>query len=199
MIVTLEIPAATRRKFERNAKLAKRADDAISGGLNAAVAVGAEEVRENLSRGGLGLTMRHPASGLAASMMGWMIDAATGAVGVPAESPAAAYAGILERGGTIYPGPGKRALAIPISDEAKKHTSPRDMPDLVMIPRKGKPPLLVRQLQRRGDLRGFELHWVLVKSVTIPAFRWLSKGVDAALGSMTGAMQDRLNEYAEKW
>ena len=198
MIVTLEIPAATRRKFERDAKLADRAADAVSAGLGAAVAVGGEDVRESLVRGSLGLTMRHPSSGLAASVAGWMIDGGTGAVGVPAEAPAAAYARLLEKGGTIYPKNAK-ALAVPISDEAKKFSSPRDMPDLDLIPRKGKPSLLVRQMRSRGNLRGFELHWILVKSVTIPAFGWLSKGVVAAMPEMTDAMQDELDEYAKKW
>ncbi len=198
MIVTLEIPASTRRKFARNAKLADKAAEAISAGLGVALAVGQDAVTDSLIRGDLGLTMQRPADGLATSVKGWMINSGTGAIGVPVEHPAHVYAGILETGGTIYPTNAK-ALAVPISDEAKKFSSPRDMPDLDLIPRKGKPSLLVRQMRSRGSLRGFELHWILVASVTIPAFAWLTKGVDAALPTMTDAMQDELDEYAKQW
>ena len=103
MIVTLEIPAATSRKIKRDARLARQAPEVFSRGMEAAVAVGAEEIREQLVTGDLGLTMRHPASGLAASVTGWMIDrqAPLGALGVPSNSPAAAYAKIQEEGGEV--------------------------------------------------------------------------------------------------
>lgn len=200
MIVTLEIPAATQAKIDKGGRAAKRAGAAIAAGLETAAVAGAEDVRRQLVMGELGLEMQHPGSGLAGSLLGWMIDASLplAAIGVPSDSPAAAYAGILERGGTITPKSG-RMLAVPISDEAKQHTSPRDMPDLQMIPRKGKPPLLVRMLSRRGDVTGFELHWVLVPRVTIEARHWLSKGAEAAVPVMTAAFQSRLDEYGREW
>lgn len=199
-VVTLDIPAASRRTIERAAGSAERADEAIAKGLETAVVIGADVIAEGLVMGDYGLTMRHPGSGLAASVRGWMIDPAVplAAVGVPADSPAAAYAGILERGGTIYPRRA-RALAVPVSEEAKRYTSPRDMPDLTYIPRKGRPPLLVRELKRRGHMTGFEVHWVLLASVIIPAFHWLTRGVADATRPMGGAMQDVLNEYARRW
>ncbi|HET6497422.1 MAG TPA: hypothetical protein VFH61_18905 [Thermoleophilia bacterium] len=204
MIVTLEIPPESQRRIAEHGKLAGRVRDAIADGLESAVVAGAENVREQLIEGQLGLTMQRPAEGLASSLSGWMIDRAVplAAVGVPGNSPAAVYAGFLETGGatggTITAKPG-HALAIPISDEAKKYSSPRDMPGLELIPRKGKPPLLVRMLSSRGNVRGFELHWVLVKSVTIEPRHWLSRGVDEAVPVMVGTLQDVLNEYAEKW
>ena len=200
MILTLEIPAETQAKIDRDGQAAQRAGAALAAALGTAAIAGAEDVRRQLAMGELGLTMRHPAGGLAASVDGWMIDATLpmAALGVPANSPAAAYARILERGGTITP---KRAqaLAIPVSEEAKGYSSPRDMPNLHMIPRKGRPPLLVRLLAGRGDARGFELHWVLVKSVTIEPRRWLSRGVRRARSEMAAAGQDRLDEYMGQW
>ena len=200
MIVTLEIPPESQRRIAEHGKLAGRVRDAIADGLESAVVAGAKEIHEQLIEGQLGLTMQHPAEGLASSLSGWMVDRAVplAAIGVPGDSPAAAYAGILEAGGTIVPRNAK-ALAIPISDEAKKYSSPRDMPGLELIPRKGKPPLLVRMLSSRGNIRGFELHWVLVKSVTIEPRHWLSRGVDQAVPVMVGTLQDVLDGYAEKW
>ena len=202
MIVTVEIPAATRRKIDRGRKAAGRAGEALAAGLERAAVGGASFISELLVRGELGLEMRHPGSGLAASLAGWMIDSSLplAAVGVPGESPAAAYAGILERGGTITP-KSARMLAIPVSEEARRYSSPRDMPDLTLISRKasGKPPLLVRELSRRGDVTGFELHWVLVPSVTIEPRRWLSRGAERARGRMAEYFQDVLDEYAGQW
>lgn len=196
MIITLEIPASTRRTIQQHKKLSREAPKALSKGLQAAVATGAEQIRESLVRGRLGLTMQHPASGLAASMDGWMVAPLTGAIGVPANSPAAAYARILETGGTIYPRTAK-ALAVPVSEEAKQYTSPRDMPGLIFIDRKkqGKPPLLVREAG--GD--AIEVMWVLLPSVTIPAFHWLTQGANLAKGPMAEAMQDVMSDYARKW
>jgi len=200
MIVSLEIPASTRRQIARDQRAAARASEVFGQALLAGAVVGAERIREQLVMGELGLTMRHPASGLAASLMGWMVDAQKpeAAIGVPANSPAAKYAGILERGGTIVP-KNARALAIPVSEEAKQYSSPRDMPDLTLIPRKGKPPLLVRELMRRGDVRGFELHWVLVSSVTIESRHWLTKGAEAATPDIADAAGDVIHEWIGEW
>jgi hypothetical protein len=200
MIVELTIPASTQRKIERDERLAGRAADAIADGLETAAVVGAEEIRVFLVMGESGLTMQHPGTGMAAAVMGWMLDrsAPLAAMCIPGNSPAAAYAGIQERGGTIVPRTA-RALAVPISEEAKMYSSPRDMPGLTMIPRQGRPPLLVRQLAGRGDARGFELHWVLVPSVTIAATHWLTRGAERARPEMAAGMQDRMNEYAREW
>ncbi len=200
MIVTMTIPASSRRKIARGARAGGRATGAIADGLQAAVTAGADVIAGNLVTGKYGLTMRHPGSGLAASVRGWMMDRAAplAAVGVPAESPAAVYAGMLERGGTITPKRAK-ALAVPVSEEARQAASPRDMPNLIYIPRKGKPPLLVRELTRRGNMTGMEVHWVLLASVTIPPFHWLTRGAGDARPDMRATFQDVLNSFAREW
>lgn len=188
MIVTLEIPAASRRQIERQAKTLDNAPAVMRKALHAAVVVGAEEIRDLLVTEQLGLSMQHPGSGLAASLMGWMISDELGAVGVPGNSPAARYAGILEHGGTIYPKTA-RALAVPVHPEAKNYTSPRDMPGLFLLKREGKAPVLARSVG--GD--AIEVMWVLLASVTIPPFGWLSKGADRTKGDMAAAFQDVVN------
>ena len=200
MIVTLEIDAASRERIAAHERAAGAAGEAIGEALLTAAVAGAADVRAQLVRGQLGLTMQRPGSGLAASLMGWMVDDSVplAALGVPANTPAARYAAIHERGGTITPRTAK-ALAVPVSAEAKRHTSPRDMADLDFIPRKGRPPLLVRQLKRRGDVVGMEVHWVLVASVTIRAVHWLTRGVEHAREGMTDAFADRLGEYLDEW
>ncbi|MFW6039392.1 MAG: GntR family transcriptional regulator [bacterium] len=46
---------------------------------------------------------------------------------------------------------------------------------------------------------GFELHWVLVDRVTLPARRWLTRGAADAADDMAAALDDRLGEYLEEW
>ena len=89
MIVTLNIPAATRRKIDRDGKLAEQTGAVLADALSDAANVGADDVREQLQRGQLGLTMQHPASGLAASVSGWMPDrnSFTAHLGVPGDRP----------------------------------------------------------------------------------------------------------------
>lgn len=198
MMLTLEVTAASRGAIRRHREAAGKAPVVLAAGLQAAVVAGSESIREQLVRGTLGLTMRNPASGLAGAVDGWMIDesAPLGAVGVPGNSPAAAYARMLERGGTIRPKQA-RALAVPVTDEARRYTSPRDMPDLILIQRKGKPPVLARKSP--GGKGALEVLWVLLPYVTIPAFHWLSKGAREAKGEMSNVFQDVLNEYSGTW
>ena len=126
-------------------------------------------------------------------------DMPEGAIGVLGDSPSARYARILEEGGDIYP-VRARLLAIPVSDEARKHTSPRDMPNLTLIPRRGKPPLLVQILGARGSRRAqWRIHWVLVPHVRIEPRWWLTKGAKRARGEMVGAYQGVANRYARQW
>jgi len=200
MIVTIETTRRTRDSIAAARRAAAGFDDALADGLESAAVTGAESVRGQLVMGRLGLTMRHPASGLAASVAGWMVDRSgpLAALGVPANSPAAGYAAILNSGGVIVPRNAK-ALAIPVSDEAKRHESPRDMANLVMVPRKDSPPLLVRKLTRRGDMTGMQVHWVLVASVTIPAFRWLENGAAAATPEITEDMAASMESWSEGW
>ena len=193
MVISLQLDQASEKRLRRMSEAGANADAILGKSLEAALATGAQEVAQWLQEGHSGLTMQHPASGLAASVAGWLESPAalTGFLGVPGNSPAAQYAGILERGGKILPKNAK-ALAVPISAEAKSHTSPRDMADLTFIPRKGKPPLLVRLIG--GQHERMEVHWVLLSSVTIPAFRWLTQGASAAQGAMADAMNHVLHE-----
>jgi len=192
MIVTLELTAETAAVIRRHEHRAEELAAVLADGLEGAATMGAESVREDLSMGDLGLTMRHPGQGgLAGSVSGWMIDrsAPLAAIGVPANTPAAAYATIHEFGGEIRPGPGKRALAIPVSDEAKLWGGPREhaaaMGELVLVKRADGPPLLIRP----GKGGSIELHWVLVPKVTIQATHWLSRGVARAKDTMISTFQ----------
>jgi hypothetical protein len=195
MIVTLEMSPDSEDTIRRHATAAEAAMAAMAEALEAAVFLGADTIREGLIRGAYGLTMRRPASGLAASVTGWMIDAEVpvAALGVPSNAPAARYASIHNTGGTIRPR-NARALAVPTSDEARQYSSPRDMADLTFIPRESKPPLLARVIGEQ-----LQVHWVLMSSVTIPATHWFDRGVADAMGPMTDAFQGVMDEYAQKW
>jgi len=199
MMIALEIPAETRAKIDRDAGLANRFREVVAEGLSQAIATGAERVMEQMRKGELGL---QPGSNtLADSVTSKMLDRAVpvGAIGVFADSPAATYAGIHERGGVITPR-NARALAVPVSPEARKFTSPRDMPNLTLIPRKGKPALLVEKLSSRGSRQEqWRIHWVLLASVTIEATHWLSRGVEAARADMVGVVVEKLDGFIGTW
>jgi len=202
MIVTLEIDPASRALVSRHAASAPQAEAAFAGALGAAVFDGAESVREDLALGRLGLRPSSGQGGLEESVSGWMIDRAIplAAVGVPSNAPAARYAAMQEFGGRIVPRTAK-ALAVPISAEAKGHESPRDMEGLSLMPRRGKPPLLVRLIgggRSRARAR-VEVHWVLVPSVTILGTGWLSSGVRRAVGAMERAFGGRLRAFVKSW
>ena len=199
MIVSIDITPETQQLIAEHGRLADRAGEAIAGGLHAAAAAGAEEIRKKLNLGELGLDMQRPGSGLAASVFGWMLDnnEPLAAVGVPSNAPAAAYAGILEHGGTIRP-VRARALAVPVSDEAKQYTSPRDQADLFMLKRPGKTPVLAES-RGRGKGQHVIVHWVLMGSVTIAPRQWLSKGAEASTPTMAEAFAGRVGEYAAQW
>jgi len=200
MIVSLELTQKSKAAIARHAGAAGEARKAFLDALGAAVVTGGEEVRESLALGRLGLRMRHPGSGLAASVMGWLIDpeSLVGAIGVPSNSPAARYAAIHEFGGTITPKSAK-ALAVPISAEAREVASPRDMTGLTLMPRKGKPPLLVRLIGGGRKKERVEVHWVLLPKVEIQATHWLSEGVRRATKAIARAAQSVVNEYVRRW
>ena len=186
MIVTLRLTAATRRRIDADVARAERLAAALADGLEQAALAGADAVREQLVLGRLDLTMRHPGQGgLASGVTGWMLDrdAPVAAIGVRSTHPAWAYAGIHEHGGTIVPRRA-RMLAIPVSEEARLYSSPRDMTGLVLI-RRGDRCLLARPLGSDA----IEVHWVLVRSVTIQPTRWLSRGVERARSLMAGVLQ----------
>ena len=203
MIVTIEYTEQTRRTIERHGRRIAELPVVLSEALGDGAAAGADEVRRSLVMGESELTMRNPGQGgLASCVFGWMLDptAPLAAIGVPSNTPAAAYAGIQEHGGTIRPKPGGRALAIPVSDEAEMFDSPIDHEqatgELVLIRRASGPPLLIRPNAGGAD---FELHWVLVPSVEIRATHWLSEGVQAAAGIISDAAQGRINRWLDSF
>ena len=75
------------------------------------------------------------------------------------------YARIQDEGGTIVP-KRARALAVPIGGTKGL---PRNFPNLVMIRRVGKPPLLIEKVGKAWKLR-----FVLLRSVTLKATGWWS-------------------------
>jgi len=201
MIVTVEIPAQTQALIDRHRATAAQAKRAIVDGLRAGVVAGGEAIALAGQRGelGLGVGTHSGGEGMFGSVFGWMIDAEIplGAIGVPANRPAAVYAAIQNYGGVITP-KRARALAVPISAEAKRSTSPRDMADLTFIPRKGRPPLLAR-LIGRGKSARLQVHWVLVSSVTIRATHWFDRGVELARDEIADGVADALREHVAAW
>lgn len=89
------------------------------------------------------------------------------------------YAAIQELGGLIKPDKAG-ALTIPIHPDAKRLVrnggSARDMKDLVMIKRKNGAPLLVR-IKEKGRNKRFDIMFVLLKSVQIPARPYMRPAV----------------------
>lgn len=197
MIISLQISNDSRRAVAGHADAVRAVDRIIAESIFTAATAGTEDVRRQLMTGQLGLTMRNPASGMAASVMTWWLNEQEGvaAVGVPDDTPAAGYSRIQSEGGTIRPKAG-RALAIPISHQAKQYSSPRQMANLVLIKRHGRPPLLVEEVinKRSGNMTRMIPHWVLVPSVFIKATHWLERGMLAAVQLMTDAAQSRADE-----
>jgi len=194
-LATIEITPESWKTIERIGRAVDGWMGAVGAALGNACGIGGDQVAEWMMMGELGLKPGNAGQGgLASGVQGWMMSESEpmGAIGVPGNHPAAAYAGIQEAGGTIYPKTG-RALSIPISDEAKLHASPREMDGLVFIARPGKPPLLARPLG--GDQ--IEVHWVLVPSVTIEPTHWLSHGVERAAPEMARAMLLELQQFLQ--
>jgi hypothetical protein len=184
-----------KRRIDADQAAAQKAPGAFTAAMAAAIAVGSGEVSAALQRGELGL-QPGKAQGMAGDVAPWMIDPdiPMGAIGVPQEAASFRYAKFLDDGGStggrIYPKTA-RNLAIPVSEQAKKMTSPLDMPNLTLIPRRGRPPLLVEMLSSKGGRREqWRIHWVLLASVYIQPRHWLSKGVQAA-SAMIGQAFER--------
>ena len=115
------------------------------------------------------------------------------------KGPAAEYAAIQDRGGTIR-AKGKGALAIPLPSARTAsgrpkypggpHEAEEKLGELVFVDRKdkGKPPLLCKVIRTKGSGRGngkaqeLEPLFVLRKSVKIPASKWLTGGIQRAYG-----------------
>jgi len=193
MIVYLEISAASRRAFDSHKRLAGRFAEIADAALEAAAAAGADRIGELLLTNQLQLKTRRGGMGIAGAVTSWRLGQMHCAIGVPAESPAHAYAGIQAAGGTIRARPGK-ALAIPVNEQARQYTSPRDVPvELTLIQRKGRPPLLAQVLADH-----LVIWYVLKKSVTLRATHWLSDGIQQSLPVMRMAFQARLDEKVQE-
>jgi hypothetical protein len=191
-LATIEITPESWAAIERIGRAAAGWMGAVAGALGVACGIGGDQIAEWMQMGELGLRPGNAGQGgLASGVAGWMLSQTEplGAIGVPGNHPAAAYAGIQETGGTIYPKNAK-ALAVPVSAEAKLHESPREMDGLVLIKRPGKPPILARVT---GDK--VETHWVLVASVTLQATHWLSTGVERAAPEMARVMLMELQQF----
>ena len=80
------------------------------------------------------------------------------------------YAFIHETGGVIRPKRAK-ALAVPLTPEARKAGSPRNMPNLSFMPRGKRAPILYE---------GFKTHFVLPKKVTIPRTGYITEAAEKA-------------------
>ncbi len=78
------------------------------------------------------------------------------------------YARIHELGGMIRPR-SANALAVPLTDEARKSRGPRYMSDLQYIPLRGRDPLLARV----DENFGLDPQWVLKREVHMPARPYL--------------------------
>jgi phage gpG-like protein len=90
------------------------------------------------------------------------------------------YARIHELGGTVSASSG--ALAVPVHPDARKSGGPRNMSDLTMVKRPGKPPLLIRERtigKIGGGRRMTDVMFVLLKSVRIPARPYLRPALAA--------------------
>ena len=86
------------------------------------------------------------------------------------------YARILEKGGTIHP-KRRQYLTVPLPGVKGRA---RDYPNAFIIKSK-KGNLLIVERKGKADLRPL---FVLKKSVTIPAFRWLEKSVRDRKGKL---------------
>jgi hypothetical protein len=203
VIVTLEIPPESQEVIRRHGELSQDCQDALWEALGQASIRGAEEIGEAVLFAETVLTPRHGGAGLAGSILAWPLDRAAllYAVGISADSDAAVYAGALERGATIYPRTAK-ALAVPLTAEARLCESPRDMPGLTLIPRKGRPPLLVRTTKGGPRSGGgtFVPQWVLVPSVSLRRYAgWFTRAALAAREAIQDEFAARLAEYVARW
>ena len=96
------------------------------------------------------------------------------------------YAKLMQSGGTIRP-KNAHALAIPVTAEARRYKSPRDFPRTLFVLRKkgsSRPGVLAERLSGGA----VAVHYVLVKSVTVPArpFLGLTPEAVAAIREKVG-------------
>ena len=101
------------------------------------------------------------------------------------------YALMQEIGGTIRP---KRAkfLAVPISEEAKRAGSPRNLPNLVYVQSVRGQPMLVNENTGR-------VHYLLKKSVTIPARPYLRPSADEIYPQLARNIRAAYQEAGWDW
>ncbi|HOD79955.1 MAG: hypothetical protein BWX88_02760 [Planctomycetes bacterium ADurb.Bin126] len=196
MIVAFEVDAKSKADQRQIAAVGESFVDACAIGLEAAVTLGAELIREKLQKHELGVKTSGGSAGLTASVFGWMIDplAPMAALGVPSNAPAAAYAAMLNFGSAGLPG-GRvwpvraKMLSIPLTEEADQYTSPRDMKNLQIVRAGGR--LLLAEVHPDGSITA---HWVLVPWVVKKPTRWFDRGVDLAIDDMVREFADAVSE-----
>jgi len=153
----------------------KRVNAQLLRNLKSASIFAVRAAKANLSVGGAsGFKTSHGGAGLK-GQMGYEIDASLFKSRVGNNL---AYSRVHE-GGTVGKGgmlpdirpKSAKALAVPIHPDAKKARGPRDFPDLVFIPGRGKPPILARIRSggaKRARQASMDVMYVLLKSVAIP-------------------------------
>ena len=152
----------------------------IDASLGRGAQLGAAEVKKNAFGPGGTLTAR--SGDLQSAVRGKLIGDGAAVIGVPKESPASAYAGIQEGGGTILAKPkgrGRGWLTIPtekaLTGSGRIKKPARDYSDLVFIKVRETLALLVKNV--KGKHARSEIFFVLVRKVTIRATHWLSNAV----------------------
>lgn len=203
MLVTFDISTDALAAEAKARGIATRVVSGCRAGLIGCVHEGAQLISAMLATGELGLNSSGGLRGLAGSVDGWWLfrNEMIAALGVPSDSDAAAYATIQNYGGRIVPRNAK-ALAIPVSAEAKRYTSPRDMQGLVAIARKGRPTILARVVKQQRSKKigpaapsAIEVAWILVASVYIRATLWFNVGFERSKDAMQKAFTVIASEH----
>lgn len=193
----MQITSASQKTAADLQSAGQRFVSAVGGAMLSSVNLGASIVTEAVAKNQLGIRSRGGLAGLSSSIFGWMIDAENllAAMGVPSNSPAAAYAYIQNEGsgylpgGVIKPVRAKR-LAVPVSDEAKRYTSPRDMRNLTLIHLNNG-----RMILATVNGENVTTHWVLQPYVYLKPTHWFDHGVKLAEEPMTKEFDA---EFAER-
>jgi len=210
MQISIELSAESRQTIRRWRERGQQVQPAMvqaarHGAVLLASAIGEHEF-------GPGGSLRTITGMLQRSIAGRVIssgDIIVAGVGVT-KGPASKYAKIHERGRVIRAKGG--ALAVPLPEARTRGGKPRfpggpreaaeRYPDMFMLKRKGKPPLLVYPLRVAGRADGKVKRivplFVLLKSVRMPARHWLSGGVRKHREIFRVEMQRELTALLER-
>lgn len=170
---------------------------AIDTALTDAAMRGSEVVRQGFQRlGGSSAPAGTPPAiqtGHLKRSVTWASPQDLGTPGKAAIGTNVKYGRYQEKGAYITPKKA-RALAVPISREAKRASAkglgPRSMPNLFMLSRKGRDPLLAVK-RARGALK---IMYVLKKSVRLKPRPWLKPGFEKAKPLIRSAFASSLRQ-----